>query len=331
VSGRAPRAGAAREPVGVVLVGVGDHARRNVLPALRACGATRLVGVSSRSARAREEAAAELGCASFASLAEALCAPDVDAVYVATPVGCHAEAVRAALAAGRAVFCEKSLTASPATSRELVGEARRRGLPLCEAFMFRFHRQLGRVAELVAEGAVGGVRSVSARFGIPPLAPENVRHDPELGGGALLDVGGYCVCAVRRILGPSPARVSAALGRREGYRVDTDGAALLAYAEGPSALLDWGFARAYRNEIEVWGEAGVLRAERIFSKPADLATRVHLRLGGGEERAEEIPPQNHFVTMLETFAATLHDPTLREQEWTEIEAQTTLLARLLTP
>jgi predicted dehydrogenase len=313
--------------VGVAVVGVGDHARRNALPALAAVDAVRLVGVHSRDPARRAEAAQRWSCSDFPTYEALLADPRVEAVYVALPVGLHAAAAAAALAAGRHVWCEKSLTAALPEALRLLDAARAADLALCECFMFRHHAQLARVRALLREGAVGRVRSLTARFGVPHLAAGNVRYDRALGGGALLDLGCYPLSAARALLG-EPAEVAASSHRDEGYAVDTAGAALLRFGGGATALLDWGFGRAYRNEIEVWGDAATLSVERAFSKPATLATALVTRPAAGERREETVAADDHFAAMFRALAGAVREPAERARHRDEAEAQARAMDRL---
>jgi predicted dehydrogenase len=118
------------------------------------------------------------------------------AVYVATPHALHAAAARPCLEAGLAVLCEKPLTCDPAETHALLELSRRTGTPLAEAYMYRAHPQLARAVELAAELDLGPPTLVTGWFTFDAERDPNHRlFDPALGGGAILDVGGYPVSA----------------------------------------------------------------------------------------------------------------------------------------
>lgn len=311
---------------GVAVWGVGSHARRNAIPALARCPDLRLVGLMTRAKHVLEEQAARFGCEAWSSPEAMLGSPDVQAVYLATPTGLHHEHGLQVLRSGRHLWCEKALTDSLKGSAELVATSEERDLALCEAFMYMHHPQFQRIREWIEDGAIGKLRSITARFGFPHLDPANVRYVQELGGGALLDVGVYPLSVALAISEEAPRGVHAYLDRDERFSVDTAGSALLRFPSGVHALLDWGYGRAYRNEFEVWGEGGTIFAERAFSKPSDLSPPLKLRRQDGEVLEEGIEPTDHFVKMFSAFAATLNDAALR----TEYRARALRQARLVS-
>lgn len=310
-----------RSPVGVALVGVGSHARRNALPALAACEAVRLVGVHGRDPGRRAEEARRWGCEDYPTLDALLADARVEAVYVALPVGLHAEACARSLAAGRHVWCEKSLAATLGEAAALLELARASDLALCECFMYRHHEQFARLRERLRGGAIGPLKAITARFGMPHLAPDNVRYSRALGGGALLDLGCYTLNIARALSGAPLRSAHAALEREGGYEVDTGGAALLRFDGGLTAQLSWGFGRHYRSEVEVWGEGGTLSAQRAFSKPAALATALVAQLQAGGREEETIAPHDHFVAMFRDLAAALDSPEARAAHRREADEQ----------
>src|SRR5262249_55454260 len=135
---------------------------------------------------------------------------DVDLVYNALPPSGHAEWSIAALEAGKAVLCEKPFTRNAKEARQLVAASERTGKVLIEAFHNRCHRVLLRAHELTASGALGKIKHAEANFDIPlPYVDGELRWSRELGGGALMDLGTYCVHAIRTNLREEP-RVNSA-------------------------------------------------------------------------------------------------------------------------
>lgn len=293
---------AKHDTITLAVVGVGEHARRNILPALQGCELVELRGLYELDEKVRAEAATKYGVRDYASVDELLADDDVDAVYIAVPTGLHAKFGRQALEAGRHLWCEKSLCSNWDDWRRLVELGRSKRRAVFECFMFPHHAQFKSIQEHIAAGTIGAVRSVTARFGFPHLGPENFRYKKELGGGALLDAGAYPLCAARVLLGRLDV-LGSAVETEPGYEVDTGGSALLRSQSGVHAHLEWGFGRAYRNELEIWGEEGILYAGRVFSKPPTLETTLHLRMQSGDERDETVGPCNHFTVMFDAFAA----------------------------
>jgi len=175
---------------------------RRIVAAARGSNEIQLVAVASRErARAEEYARAnEIGRA-HGSYEELLAAEDVDAVYIPLPNSLHVEWSVRALEAGKHVLCEKPLARSAAEAERAFAAAERTGRLLEEAFMYRHNPQTARLEKLVDEGAVGRVRLIRAVFSFPVQGERNIRLLAELDGGALLDVGCYCVSGARLLAG----------------------------------------------------------------------------------------------------------------------------------
>ena len=301
--------------LGVAIWGLGPHALRNLLPAVRETSGLALRGVCSRDAEVVARAAADAGCAGWTDPAAMLADPAVEAVYLSTPIGLHAEQGRAVLAAGKHLWCEKPLAANAGDAAELAEASRARGVTLGEGFMYLYHPHFAALAERVRSGRLGSVLSLTCRFGVPPLERPGFRAFPELGGGAFLDVGCYPVSLACALFpGAEPEVRFAALEFAPGSAVDTAGRAVLRLAGGVAALLEWRTRAAYRNEVDLWGTLGSLSTERAFSKPADYVPRFRVLDANGRERFEEGAAANHFVEMLTAFRARVDDPAGAECE-----------------
>ncbi|MFD8483948.1 Gfo/Idh/MocA family protein [Kitasatospora sp. NPDC059673] len=307
------------DPLRIGVLGCAEIARRRMLPAIAARPGLRLTAIASRDPERAEPLAAQYGCRAtdYRALIES---PDVDAVYVPLPIALHAQWVAAALDAGKHVLAEKPLTADPAATAALQLRAEERQLVLQENVMFVHHPVHEQVRRLVADGAIGELRMFSAAFAIPALPADNIRHRPELGGGALLDVGYYPVRAALHFLGPELTVAGAALHHGAGSAVETSGAAVLTTPDGVLAQLAFGMDHAYRNSYELWGSTGRIRVERAFTPPADQAPTVLLERGGSTEQpgfaaADQVAETLTAFTRAVAEGATAADPlTLRQAE-----------------
>jgi predicted dehydrogenase len=189
-----------------------------------------LVAVASRTIENASEFAAEFEVPRAYGDYDALLEDDaVDVVYIGTPIGTHADLARGALHAGKHVLVEKAFTTTAAEARELAALAGEQGRFLMEAMWMRFSPAFQRMLEEIEDGAIGEVRSVQAAFGFP--APPTWSHwKPELGGGALLDMGVYPLTLAHVLLG-SPARIDAA-GEMRDDGLDITASATLRYRGG---------------------------------------------------------------------------------------------------
>jgi xylose dehydrogenase (NAD/NADP) len=288
------------------VLGVANIALRAVIPAIRASANGRLVAIASRSEATAQEAAARMGALRAHGRYEALLEdPDVDAVYIPLPNALHREwAIRCA-EAGRHVLCEKPLATTAGDCDAMIAACRRHGVLLMEAFMYRFHPRTERVARLVADGTVGDVLLVRASFTFRVRAADNIRLRPELGGGALYDVGCYGVNVSRMLLG-EPGRVLAQ-ARIGASGVDEVVGAVLQHDGGRIAVVDCGLTLSRREDYEVVGTDGRIEVPAAFLPGTGDAL---VRFGrDGETSTLTVPGANQYQRMVEHFAGAVLDGT----------------------
>ncbi|MFH8725119.1 Gfo/Idh/MocA family protein [Streptomyces termitum] len=307
-------------PVRLGVLGCADIAVRRMLPALAGVPGVRLTAVASRDGARAARVTGVFGGDPVEGYGALLARPDVDAVYVPLPAALHAPWVERALAAGKHVLAEKPLTTRVADTVRLVASARAAGLVLRENVMFVHHPRHHRVRQLLREGAIGEPRALVAAFAIPPRPADDIRYRPELGGGALLDVGSYPLRAARFLLGDGLGVVGATL-RTDGARgVDVSGTALLAGPGGVTAQVYFGMEHHYTSRYEVVGSAGRLTVDRAFTPPADLPTTVVVERPDGTERLELEPfdqcagTVDAFVRAVAAGAGTTGDAIVRQAE-----------------
>ncbi|MFD7643536.1 Gfo/Idh/MocA family protein [Kitasatospora sp. NPDC059795] len=204
----------------------------------------------------------------YGSWQELAADPEVDVVYVATPHSAHHGATKLLLEAGKAVLCEKPFTLNVDQSAELVALARKREVFLMEAMWTYLDPSVRRITELVADGAIGEVRSVQAEFGFvgPAESPGHRLWDPAAGGGALLDLGVYPVAFAHLLLGePETVQAQARLTARG---VDAHTGMLLGYRSGATALLSCSLDVQCGQRASIQGDLGRIEIDRDFFRPA---------------------------------------------------------------
>lgn len=271
-------------------------ARLAVLPALAASPTARLVCVSSRSQPAGSYAT--FGALRCAPTYEAVLADlEVEALYVPLPNSLHREWVLAALAAGRHVLCEKPLACNGSEARELAAAAA--GVVLMEAYMTPFHPRSAAVANLVAAGGLGPLRFAHAAFrGV--LADGDHRWRPDMGGGALLDLGIYTLAPILAAAGGAPDAVAAA-ARSTAEGVDASFSAWLRFGDATAAI-ECSFEAPERQWLELAGTEASLSLERAFT-PGPGDTTFDLRSRDGTVRTVETGGGDPYLGMVEHFAA----------------------------
>jgi xylose dehydrogenase (NAD/NADP) len=271
-----------------------------------------IVGVGSRD-RARAEAyARERGLErAYGSYEELLADPDLDAVYVALPNVLHVEWSIRALEAGKHVLSEKPLSRNPAEVERAFDAAERAGRVLMEGFMYRHHPQTKKLKQLVDEGAIGELRLVRAQFSFMLDRPNDVRWDPELGGGALLDLGCYCVSGTRLLAGePELVHAEQTLSASG---ADARFTATMRFPGGVLGHFDCGFDLPLRTELEAVGSEGILFMPQPFvADDVDL----ELRRPDGVERLPRLSA-NRYRLELENLSRAIRgeeEPLLRREE-----------------
>jgi predicted dehydrogenase len=213
-----------------------------------------VVAVASRDeARARAYARANGIERAHGSYEALLADPGVDAVYISLPNALHVDWAVRALEAGKHVLCEKPLSRHPEEVERAFDVAERVNRVLMEGFMWRHTPQTDKLLELLPR--VGALRLIRAHFSFPQPAPGNVRLSAELEGGALMDVGCYCVSAARLIAGAEPVAFA---GERVGDEVDLMFTGLMRFPGDVVAHFDCGMDLAFRHELEVVGTEGAL-------------------------------------------------------------------------
>ena len=251
------------------VVGPGRIAEKVVEDFAHVPGA-RAVAVASRSLDRAQAFAGRHGIdRAHGSYADVLADPDVDVLYVATPHPQHHAVAMAALQAGKALLVEKAFTATVAGAREVVSAARAADVFVMEAMWTRFQPAVVRLRELIADGAIGEVRSVQADLGVQrEFDPTDRLFAKELGGGALLDLGVYVVSFAQMLLG-DPDTVTAT-GSTFDTGVDAEASLLLGYADGRSATLMTSLRNALPGQARVFGTAGWIDVLPRFHHPQTI-------------------------------------------------------------
>jgi predicted dehydrogenase len=248
-----------------------------------------LVASGSRSLERAERFAAEHGGTAYGSYEALLADPAVDVVYVASPHTHHAEHTRMALAAGKAVLCEKPMTLDAASTTALFAEAAERGLFLMEAMWMACHPTIRTMLRLLASGDHGTPRQVHADLGFVVTAgPDDRMHDPELGAGALLDMGIYPLTFAHLVLG-EPERLEA-VAHLDERGVDLDVAIAGLYPGGATAALTTSMTSQSPRFATVATEIGRFDLPRDAHHPASITWTSYWEPGGISETVQPDEP-----------------------------------------
>jgi D-xylose 1-dehydrogenase (NADP+, D-xylono-1,5-lactone-forming) len=288
------------DPVRFGILGAGRIAENAVAPALREAHNATLLAVASRDPKRAARLDPERV---FGTYAELLADPDVEAVYIATHNGLHRELTLAALEAGKHVLCEKPLARTAAECAEMAATAASRQLHLVEAFMYRYDPRIHRIRELVAEGAIGELRTVRVNFGFTLGRPDDVRWRQNWGGGALFDVGCYCVNVSRYLFGAEPVGVEAVGRFHPEHDVDVALHGLLRFAGDGCAMISCNFDSHGHQHLVVLGAAGEIDVAHPFT-PAKETRAIDIFNGDGR-KSETFGPVNTYRLEVEDLATAI--------------------------
>ncbi len=279
--------------------------RKKVAPAIQASNNGEIVAVASRNIESAQAYADELNIPeAYGSYEELINADNVDAIYIPLPNNMHAEWSIKCAEAGKPTLCEKPFASDAPEAQTIVDAFEKHDVLLAEAFMYRFHPQHAKVKEIIADGGIGELMSITANFTFRLTNEENIRLSKDLAGGSLMDVGCYCVNLMRFMTGEEPESVtaSALIGSETG--VDEVLAGTLKFPSGVIGHFESGL-RSYRDHsYTLRGTVGKITLPTSFvpDKTEDsLVQHWH-----GDDYAEHvIPATDHYQLMVEDFADAL--------------------------
>ena len=250
---------------------------------------------------------------------------DIDAVYLPLPPALHFQWAEKTLLAGKHAYVEKPFTTSYEDTIRLLALAEEHSLAVHENYMFIYHRQLEEVNGIINSGDIGKVRLFRISFGFPRRPRRDFRYIKALGGGALLDAGGYCIKLASTLLGPS-AKLSYAVSNYEnGCEVDIFGSGSMCNCEGISVQFAFGMDCDYRCELEAWGSIGTLTTGRILTAPDGFTPEVMIK-HNQEYKKRLLPADNSFRNSIDKFIDCIHDKNIREDNYREIARQSSFVS-----
>jgi predicted dehydrogenase len=250
----------------------------------------------------------------------------VDAVYIPLPNNLHREWSIRAAEQGKHVLCEKPLALNATECREMRAAASINGTLLMEAFMYRFHPRTEQLVAMARTGALGSIRSIRSAFTFHLTRPDNIRLLPELGGGALMDVGCYCVNVSRTVAGTEPEVVQAwATWGATGVDLELSG--MLRFTGGLVAHFDCALSMDRREVVEVAGTDASVTMEAAFLPGIDRVQLTERR--AGTVTPHDVPGTNEYVHMVEHFADCVLDRKPLRYDAREGEANMAVIDALL--
>ncbi len=285
---------------------------KSVIPALQTGRYSEVTAIASRSLPKADVAASSLGITRAYGSYEALLADaDVDAVYNPLPNSMHFEWNLKIMEAGKHLLCEKPLGLSVAEVEKMIQVRDKYGVKAGEAFMVKSHPQWIETRERIHRGEIGNPSLVQGAFAYYNVDPRNIRNIPCLGGGAMWDIGCYCITMSRYIFEEEPKRVVASLVTDQEFGTDRLGSVIL---EFPSGQAQFGVSTqaALFQRMQIVGDKGHLEVRIPFTPPPDQATFIDQDNGNilphGMTR-HEYPAVNQYTLMGDDFSRAILEDT----------------------
>ena len=286
------------------ILGTGNIARK-FAGQLPQCSRAELTAVGSRRAQSAERFAEEFGGSARGGYDALLADADTEAVYVSLPNSLHCEWTVRALEAGKHVLCEKPIASNLAEAEEMFDVARRTGRVLIEAFMYRCHPAIEKLIETVGSGTIGQVKLIRSHFTFNrPDAPDDVRFQPDLAGGSLMDVGCYPINLCRALVRSEPTGMHA-VAHRHRSGVDDYAAGCLDFGSEALAVFTCGMTVEADRTTYVGGSEGYLEIDTPWF--SDGTFTLVTEKGARRETIRVEAPMAPYALEAEAFAATVRD------------------------
>lgn len=254
---------------------------------------------------------------------------DVDAMYIPLPPALHFKWVKLALENGKHVFVEKPSTTCLRDTDELISLASSQKLALHENYMFIYHKQLEELQQVVASGEIGDVRLYRISFGFPLRQLNDFRYNKKLGGGALLDAGGYCMKYANYLLGNTARVVTAQANSVKGFEVEMYGSATMVNDAGDVAQIAFGMDNDYKCEIEIWGSKGTITSNRILTAPAGFVPTYTIKKNQNFE-TRELSADDAFLKSIQRFKDCIEKEEIRKENYLQLHNQEVLVEQFKT-
>ncbi|MDC0434020.1 Gfo/Idh/MocA family oxidoreductase [bacterium] len=278
-------------------------AREQLIPAIHQAHNAQLAAIASRKEKKARSLAQTCGAASaFGSYEEMLASDTIDAVYIPLPTSQHVEWTLKAIKAGKHVLCEKPISLKASDINKLIKARDESGLVVSEAFMVTYHPQWLKVRELVAKGTIGKLRMIDAAFSYFNRDAKNMRNRPELGGGALPDIGVYPTVAARFVTGQEPVSLTANVEFDPDFGTDC-------YAHTQIAFEDFNMRMyvstlmALRQSIVFHGEKGFIEVSAPFNSNLYEGDEVRVHNQDHDEtKVFRYTGHNQYCSQVEAFS-----------------------------
>lgn len=303
------------------IIAPADIAKRRFIPALLSCTDFEFAGIAARdgSEEKAKSVLLEAGVEArvYCGYETLLDDSSIDAVYIPLSPSFHFEWGKRALLAGKHVFMEKPFCVNSAETAELISIAKEKNLALYENYGCVFHDQIKVIDDIVKSGEIGDINLIQASFGFPYRGEHDFRYEKNLGGGALLDAGGYCIKIARHFMNKDAKVVYSTLSYGEKHNCDMFGTVVMEDSNGLTAQLSFGMDNQYKCELELWGTKASLVAPRIFTAPDKLEPEITV-IAGMDKRVIKAKATDQFAECIVRFGNLIQGDGSKEEMYNTI-------------
>lgn len=291
------------------IISTAQIGRNELIPAMQNSEHCEVTAISSRSKSSAQKVADELGISkAYGSTEELLADPDIDAVYNPLPNHLHVPVTIQAMETGKHVLCEKPLAMDAEEAEHLLKKTKEfPHLKVMEAFMYRFHPQWQKVKELVREGNIGELKTITSHFFYYNENENNIRNVPEMGGGGLMDIGCYCISLSRFMFESEPKHLTSFMEFDPEFGVDRLAHGILEFEKGTSSF-SCGTQQSDRQEAIIAGDKGHIVLPKPFNPGSGAASEIHL-FQQKKKQTFEITSSNQYTLMCDAFARAIMNDT----------------------
>jgi predicted dehydrogenase len=282
------------------IIGTADIAFRRFLPALIKNDSFEYVGVASRDIEKTKKFINAYGGIGYNSYEEIVNDGSIDALYIPLPPALHYKWAYNALISGKHVLLEKPFTTNLMDTNELVKLAQKKNVAIHENYMFEYHSQLKYAKKIINDEILGKLRLIRIVFSFPMRSEGDFRYNKELGGGSLLDCGGYTVKLASILLGDGAKVICSKLNYDNRKNIDLYGTATLTNDHGLTSQISFGMDNTYKCELELLGSKGSAVFNRIFTSPNDFNPTVNINIDGKGDLIE-LSNDDQFYNSIEMF------------------------------
>jgi rfaE bifunctional protein nucleotidyltransferase chain/domain len=288
------------EKIRLGVLGCSNFLRKRIIDAVSKSSYAKIVCLSSRDLEKAKKWAEEFKIENYDSYEGLLKRKDIDAVYIALPVGLHKEWAIKAAETGKHVLCEKSLAVNLEEVREIVDSCKKNNMKLAENLMVEYHPQHRKVSDIINNGDLGKLFSFKSSFGFPNPGKDDIRYKRELGGGILNDVACYLIFMSRFLFKEEPISVFCSVNLDKEKLIDTSGSFLLEFPDNKKALGDFGYGEYYQNNYSLWGDKGLIKVNNAYSIPDDKFPDIDF-MSDSENKKIESLAANQYTRTIDAF------------------------------